>query len=59
MLLVILTENKLLGLFKKKEFQKTNQKEFHVENVIKRKSKRLYVKWKGYNNSLNSGIDIV
>ena len=59
MLLVILTENKLLGLFKKKEFQKTNQKEFRVENVIKRKSKKLYVKWKGYNNSLNSGIDIV
>ena len=57
MLLVILTEDKLLGLFKKKELQKTNQKEFSVEKVIKRKSEKLYVKWKDYNNYLNSWID--
>ena len=33
--------------------QKTNQKEFRVEKVIKRKGD---VKWKGYNNSFNSWI---
>ena len=37
--------------------QKTNQKEFRVEKVIKRKGNKLYVKWKGYNNSFNSWID--
>ena len=32
----------------------TNQKEFRIEKVIKRKGKKLYVKWKGYYNSFNS-----
>ena len=35
----------------------TNQREFRVEKVIKRKSDKLYVKWKGYDNSFNSWID--
>ena len=29
-----------------KRFQKTNQKEFRVEKVIKRKGAKQYVKWK-------------
>ena len=33
--------------------QKTNQNEFRVGKVIKRKADQLYVKWKGYNNSFN------
>ena len=37
--------------------QKTNQKEFRIKKVIKRKGDKLYVKWKGYNNSFNSWID--
>ena len=37
--------------------QKTNQKEFRIEKVIKRKGDKLYVKWKGYDNSFNSWID--
>ena len=37
-----------------KELQKTNQEEFRIEKVIKRKRNKLYVKWKGYNNSFNS-----
>ena len=37
--------------------QKTNQKEFRIEKVIKRKGNKLYVKWKGYSNSFNSWID--
>ena len=40
-----------------KELQKTNQKEFRVEKVIKRKDDKLYVKWKGYDSSFNSWID--
>ena len=28
-----------------------------VQKVIKRKGDKLYVKWKGYNNSFNSWID--
>ena len=43
--------------FYKKELQKTNQKNFRIEKVIKRKGNRLYVKCKGYNNSFNSWID--
>ena len=43
--------------FYKKELQKTNQKEFRVEKVIKRKDDKLYVTWKGCDNSFNSWID--
>ena len=35
---------KVVGTFYEKELQKTNQKEFTVENVIKRKVDNLYVK---------------
>ena len=38
----------IVGTFCEKEEQKTNQKEFRVEKVIKRKGDKLYVKWKGY-----------
>ena len=38
----------IVGTFYEKEVQKTNQKEFRVEKVIKRKGDKLYVKWKGY-----------
>ena len=40
-----------------KEQQKTNQKEFRIEKVIKRKGNKLYVKWKGYDSTFNSWID--
>ena len=46
-----------IGTFYEKELQKTNQKEFRIEKVIKRKGDKLYVKWKGYDNSFNSWID--
>ena len=39
------------------ELRKTNQKDFRVEKVTKRKGDTLYVKWKGYNSSFNSWID--
>ena len=43
----------IIGTVNKKELQKTNQAEFRVKKVIKRKGG----KWKGYNNSFNSWID--
>ena len=45
------------GTFYEKELQKTNQEEFRIEKVIKRKGDKIYVKWKGYDNSFNSWID--
>ena len=47
----------IISSFYEKELQKTNQKEFRIEKVIKRNGNKLYVKWKGYNNSFNSWID--
>ena len=37
-----------------KKLQKTNQKEFRIEKVIKKKGNKLYAKWKGNDNSFNS-----
>ena len=48
---------KIVGTFYEKELQKTNQKEFRIEKVIKKKGNKLYVKWKDYDNSFNSWID--
>ena len=45
------------GTFYEKEFQKTNNQEFRIEKVIKRKEDKLYVKWKDYDNSFNGWID--
>ena len=39
--------------FHKKGLQKTNQKEFRIEKLIKKKGDKLYVKWKGYDMYLN------
>ena len=39
-----LKDKEIVGTFYEKEFQKTNQKEFRAEKVIKRKSDKLYVK---------------
>ena len=47
----------IFGTFYEKELQKTNQKEFRVEKLIKGKGDKLYVKWKGYDSSFNSWID--
>ena len=38
----------IVGTFYEKELQKTNQKEFRIRKVIKRKGDKLYVKWQGY-----------
>ena len=52
-----LNGEEIMGTFYEKELQKTNQEEFRIEKVIKRKGDKMYVKWKGYDNSFNSWID--
>ena len=52
-----LNGEEIMGTFYKKDLQKTNKKEFRIEKIIKRKAEKLYVKWKGYDNSFNSWID--
>ena len=52
-----LNGEKILGSFYEKELHTTKQKEFRIEKVIKKKGNKLYVKWKGYDNSFNSWID--
>ena len=52
MFLVTLTMKKL---FYKKEM--ANQTEFRIEKLIKRKGDKLCIKWRGYDNFLNSSID--
>ena len=44
-------------MFCEKELQNSNQKQFRIEKVIKGKGNKLYVKWKGHNDSFNSWID--
>ena len=43
-----LNREEIVGTFYEKELQKTNQKEFRIQKVIKRKGDKLYVKWQGY-----------
>ena len=52
-----LNGKKMKGSFYEKELQRTGQKEFRIEKVIKNKGNKLYVKWKGYDNSFNSSIN--
>ena len=52
-----LNGEQVIGSFHEKELQKTNQKEFRIEKVLKRKGDQLYVKWKGYDNSFNGYIN--
>ena len=40
-----------------KFYGKTNQKEFIVEQVIKTKANKIYIKWKDWGSSFNSWVD--
>ena len=44
----------IIGTLYEKELKKTNQEEFRIEKIIKKKGNKLYVKWKGYDNSFNT-----
>ena len=52
-----MNDEEIIGTFYEKELQKTNQEEFRIKKLIKRKDNKLYVKWKGYDCSFNSWID--
>ena len=52
-----LNGEEITGTFYEKELQKTNQHEFRIEKVIKKKGDKLYFKWKGYDSSFNSWIN--
>ena len=52
-----LNGEEITGSFYEKESQKNNQKEFRIEKILQRKGDKLYVKWKGYDNSFNSWIN--
>ena len=46
-----------MEFFYELELRKQNQGKIRIEKVIKGKGNKLYVKWKGYDNSFNSWID--
>ena len=52
-----LNGEKIAGSIYEKELQKISQEKFRIEKVLKRKSDKLYVKWKGYDDSFNSWFD--
>ena len=52
-----LNGEEVIGTFWENELQKTDRKEIRIEKVLKKKGDKLYVKWKGYDNSFNSWID--
>ena len=41
----------------KKNYRRLINKNYRIENVIKKKGDKWYVKWEGYDNSFNSWID--
>ena len=52
-----LNGEEITGTFYEKELQKIDQQEFRIEKIFKKKDDKLYVKWKGFDNSFNSWID--
>ena len=52
-----LNGEEIVGTFYEKELQKTNEEEFRIDKVIKRKGDKLYGKWQRYNSSFNNWID--
>ena len=49
-----LNGDEIIGTFYEKELQKSNQQEFRMEKVTKKKGDKFYVKWKNYDSSFNS-----
>ena len=52
-----LNGEKLIGTFYEKELKKANQREFRIDQVIKKKGDKLYVKRKSCDSSFKSWID--
>ena len=53
-----LNAEKLLEMFMEKNLKKQIKKNLKLKKKIKKENK-LYVKWKGYDNSFNSGIVVM
>ena len=51
-----LNGEEIKGSFYEEELQKNDQNEFRIEKLIKKKGDKLSVKWKHYDNSLNSWV---
>ena len=52
-----LNDEEIIGKNYEKVLQKIDQQEIRIEKVVRKKGDKLYVKWKGYDNSFNSWID--
>ena len=53
-----LNNEKLDGAFYEQELQKTRQNDLYtIEKILKTNKDKIYVKWKGYDNSFNSWIN--
>ena len=52
-----LNDEENVRTFYEKILEKASQKEIRIEKVIQKKDDKLYVQWKGYNNSFNSWIN--
>ena len=53
-----LNNEKLQGTFYEQELQKTKQDDLYtIEKILKTNNDKIYVKWRGYDDSFNSWID--
>ena len=52
-----LNGEEITGTFYQPELQKTDQKLFRIEKVIKKGKKKSLVKWKGYSDDFNSWVN--
>ena len=52
-----LNGDEIVVTFNEKELWNTNQQEFRIEKINRRKDDQFYVKWEGYDSLFNSWID--
>ena len=55
--IINLNREEVVRTFYEVDLQKSNQEEFRIEKVIKRKGNKLHMTRKRYDNSFNSWID--
>ena len=53
----VLNSKEIVEMFYENELQKTNQTDFRIDKVIKKKADKSCVKWKCYDDFLDSWID--
>ena len=52
-----LNGDEIIVTFNEKELWNTNQQEFRIEKINRRKDDQFYVKWEGYDSLFNSWIN--